>query len=223
MWYKWEDRADSMFWERMEKKKHAVRRTGSCRERTVITGRATDTVLKGMQGNFIVLVQKYLLLLTRRVMIDDSFFKNETFSSEWFWRVWKERTAVYGRRSWLDGSDYKFSCFCSQYLQNLLNKNLSDIERCKGGEKRIQRNGKKEIYNKGLGCSLYLMSWDYEFSSFSLNEVSNYVSLAADTAAIAPVWSLWTLHWLHFQIISAPSSYRFCCQIGDTHTFPPVS
>lgn len=46
------------------------------------TGRATDTVLKGMQGNFIVILQQYLLLLTRRVMIDDSFFffLNETFS-----------------------------------------------------------------------------------------------------------------------------------------------
>lgn len=71
---------------------------------------------------------------------------------------------------------------------------------------------KKEIYNKGFGCSLYLMWWDYEFSSFSLNEVSNYVFLAADTAAIAPVWSLRTLPWLHFQIISAPSGYRFRCQ-----------
>lgn len=46
---------------------------------------------------------------------------------------------------------------------------------------------KTEIYNKGFGCSPYLISWDYEVSSFSLNEVSNYVSLAADTAAIAPV------------------------------------
>lgn len=132
MWHKWEDRVDGMFCERMEKKKHTVR-TGRCRERTVITGRATDTVLKGMQGNFTVIVQKYLLLLTRRVMIDDSFFKNETFSSEWFWRVWKERTAVHVRRSCLDGSDYKFSCFCSRQLQNLLNKNLSDTERCKRG------------------------------------------------------------------------------------------
>lgn len=87
----------------------------------------------------------------------------------------------------MDGSDYKFSCFCSQPLQNLLNKNLSATARCEGGEKRMQRNGKKEIHNKSFGCSLYLMSWDYEFSSLSLNEVSNYVSLAADTAAIAPV------------------------------------
>lgn len=50
-----------------------------------------------------------------------------------------------------------------------------------------KRNGKKAIPNKGFGCSLCLMSWDYEFSSFSLNEVSNYLSLAADIAAIAPV------------------------------------
>lgn len=127
MWYKWEDGVGSVFWERTEKKEHTVRRTGSCRGRTVITGRATDSVLKGMQGNFIVIVQKYLLL-PRRVMIDDSFLKNETFSSEWFWRVWKERTDVYGKRSCLDGSDYKCSCFCSQHLQNLLNKNLSDRE-----------------------------------------------------------------------------------------------
>lgn len=54
-------------------KKHTVRRTDRCRKRTVITGRATDTVLKIMQGNFIV-IKQYLLLLTRRVMIDDSFF-----------------------------------------------------------------------------------------------------------------------------------------------------
>lgn len=46
----------------------------ACFERVRRTGRATDTVLKGMQGNFIVILQQYLLLLTRRVMIDDSFF-----------------------------------------------------------------------------------------------------------------------------------------------------
>lgn len=134
----------------MQKKKHTVRRMGRCRERTVITGRATDTVLKRMQGNFIVIVQQYLLLLTRRVMIDDSFFKNETFSSEWLWRVSKQRTAVHGRKSWLDGSDYKFSSFCSQHLQNFLNKNLSDTERCKGGEKSIQRNGKRKYIIRAL-------------------------------------------------------------------------
>lgn len=66
-------------------------------------------------------------------------------------------------------------------------KQEPDTERCKGRENHIQRNGKKKIYNQGFGCSLYLMSWDYEFSSFALNENSNYVSLAADTAAIAPV------------------------------------
>lgn len=194
-----------------EKRRYAVRRPGRCRKRTAATQRATDTILKGMQWNFAIIVQKYLLLTTK-VMTDDSLLKNETFRSEWFWSVWKERTAVCGRRSWLDGSNYKFSCFCYQHLQNLLNKNPCDTEKCKGGEKHIQRNGKKEIHNKAFGCSLCLMSWYYEFSSFSLNEVSNYVSLAADIAAIAPVWSLWTLHWLHFQIISAPSSYWFCCQ-----------
>lgn len=58
----------------MEKKKHTEKRIGRCTERTVTTGRATDTVLKGMQGNFLFIVQKNPLLLTRRVMIDDSFF-----------------------------------------------------------------------------------------------------------------------------------------------------
>lgn len=55
-------------------KKHRVRRMARCEEKTVITGRATDTVLKVMQGNFVVIVQNYLLFLTRRVMIDDAFF-----------------------------------------------------------------------------------------------------------------------------------------------------
>lgn len=70
----------------MERKKHTVRRMGRCRERTVTTGRATDAVLKGMQRSFIVTVHEYLLF-TRSAMIDDSFLKNETCSSEWFWRV----------------------------------------------------------------------------------------------------------------------------------------
>lgn len=137
-----------------------------------------------MQGNFAIIFQEYLLL-TAKVMTDDSLFKNETFRSEWFWRVWKERTAVCSRRSCLDGLNYEFSCFCYQHLQNLLKtKNPYDTEKCKGGEKHIQRNGKKEIHNKGFGCSLCLMSWDYEFSSFSLNEVFNCVSLAVDITAI---------------------------------------
>lgn len=39
-----------------------------------------------MQGNFAIIFQEYILL-TAKVMTDDSLFKNETFRSEWFWRV----------------------------------------------------------------------------------------------------------------------------------------
>lgn len=53
--------------ERSWGRSNTVRKT----EGTVTTGRATDTALKGMQGNFIVIIQKYLLLLTRKLMIDD--------------------------------------------------------------------------------------------------------------------------------------------------------
>lgn len=203
----------SLFWERMKKKIHTARRTGRCRKKRVATGKTRDTIWKGMQGNFAIIVQKYLLL-TAKVMTDDSLIKNETLRSEWFWRVWKERTAVCGRRSWLGWIKLQVQLLLlptptksSKQRALLTQRNVKEEKK-----NHIQRNGKKEIHDEGFGCSLCLISWDCEFSSFSLNEVSNYVSLAADTAAIAPVWSLWTLHWLHFQTISAPSSYWFCCQ-----------
>lgn len=57
-------------------------------------------------------------------------------------------------KRWLDGSDYKFGSFFSQQLQNFLNKNLSDTERCKGGEKCIQRNGKRKYIIRALAVLL---------------------------------------------------------------------
>lgn len=74
---------------------------------------------------------------------------------------------------------------------------------------------KKEIHNKGFGWSLCLMPWDYEFSSFSLNEVFNCVSLAVDIAAI---------HFDHcehcigctFKSSQHPAAAPFVAKIGGT-------
>lgn len=92
----------------------------------------------------------------------------------------KEQLHMAGVAGWLDQL-LLFPTLTKPFKQE------PDTERCKGRGNHIQRNGKKKIYNKRSECSLYLMSWDYEFSSFTLNEDSNYVSLATDTAAIAPV------------------------------------
>lgn len=93
----WEDRADSMFGERVGKKKPRVRKT----ERTVTTGRATDTALKGMQGNFTVVVQKYLLL-TRRVMTDDSLKKKNNQSGLGRLERKEQLSVVAGEAGWAD-------------------------------------------------------------------------------------------------------------------------
>lgn len=164
--YCWEDRASSMFWERMEKKKDPERRTGRWRERTVITGRATDTVSKGILGNFVSVVGESILSLLEELWLMTHFLKMKHFAQSGFGGLErKEQLYMAGVSGWLD----QLLLFPTPTKPF---KREPDTGRCKGRENHIQRNGKKKIYNQGFGCSLYSMSWDYEFSSFALNENS---------------------------------------------------